>query len=170
MTDLNLTLTLAIIVLCLIIFWLIIQHIKLRQYLKFFENDWQHRELEFEEEKRLAIEEAKKRSRTSQRNQIKGSLGERFTPFMGGFPYNPSDCRFLGEPVDFIIFNNLHECSDGLVPIESVEVIIADVKTGDARLSQRQKILQYAIENGQVSFETFRVNDSYLGNLQVEIE
>ncbi len=161
----SLLIILIIIVICLIllIFWLLSQLLAIKKDLliaeKQWENDWENRELEFHEEKRLAVEQAKKRSRTSQRNQIKGQLGERFTPFMGGFPYNPSDCRFLGEPIDFIIFNNLHECSDGRVPIEAVEIIIADVKTGDARLSQRQKILQHIIANGQVRFETLRVSE-----------
>ncbi len=164
----------SMVLVLLLIFWLITQLIKLRRQLIILENNYQHQldtlELEFAEEKRLAVEQAKKRSRTSQRNQIKGQLGERFTPFMGGFPYNPSDCRFLGEPIDFIIFNNLHECSDGLVPIEEVEMIIADVKTGDARLSQRQRILQYIIENGQVRFETFRVADEAMDRVQVEVD
>ncbi len=174
MNNISIILAIALVVVLIIVVWLIAKLAQLRQHLDLVENNYQHQldtlELEFAEEKRLAVEQAKKRSRTSQRNQIKGQLGERFTPFMGGFPYNPSDCRFLGEPIDFIIFNNLHECSDGLVPIEEVELIIADVKTGDARLSQRQRILQYIIENGQVRFETFRVADEVTDKVQVEVD
>ncbi len=174
MNNISIILAITLAILLIIVVWLIAKLAQLRQNLDLIENNYQHQldtlELEFAEEKRLAVEQAKKRSRTSQRNQIKGQLGERFTPFMGGFPYNPSDCRFLGEPIDFIIFNNLHECSDGLVPIEEVELIIADVKTGDARLSQRQRILQYIIENGQVRFETFRVADEEIDRVQVEVD
>ena len=95
-----------------------------------------------------------------QRNVLKGQIGEQFTPFIADFPYNPSDCRFIGDPIDYIIFQNLHEYCDGNVPIEEVQLIIAEVKTGDgARLNKRQKILKQVIERGQVSFQELRVKE-----------
>lgn len=103
------------------------------------------------------IKEAKKRSNNMQRNVLKGQIGEQFTPFIADFPYNPSDCRFLGEPIDYMIFQNLHACSEGLADIEDVQIIIAEVKTGNARLNARQKIIKQAIANGQVSFKELRI-------------
>lgn len=46
---------------------------------------------------------------------------------------------------------------EGLVPIETVEIIFSEVKTGKARMNPRQKILRQVIENGQFSFEELRV-------------
>ena len=115
------------------------------------------REAGFQQQLDKDIKEAQKRSNNMQRNVLKGQIGEQFTPFITDFPYNPSDCRFMGEPIDYVIFQNLHECADGNVPIEDVHLIIAEVKTGNARLNQRQKIIKQAIQNGQVSFKELRI-------------
>lgn len=115
------------------------------------------REAGFQQQLDKDIKEAQKRSNNMQRNVLKGQIGEQFTPLITDFPYNPSDCRFLGEPIDYVIFQNLHECADGNVPIEDVHLIVAEVKTGNARLNQRQKIIKQAIQNGQVSFKELRI-------------
>jgi len=120
-------------------------------------NDMIEKEAGFQQRLDKDIKEAQKRSNNMQRNVLKGQIGEQFTPFITDFPYNPSDCRFMGEPIDYIIFQNLHECADGNVPIEDVQLIIAEVKTGNARLNQRQKIIKQVIENGQVSFKELRI-------------
>lgn len=112
---------------------------------------------DFEVELARKIKDAKKRSNNMQRNVLKGQIGEQFTPFIADFPYNPSDCRFLGEPIDYMIFQNLHACSEGLADVGDVQIIIAEVKTGNARLNVRQKIIKQAIENGQVSFKELRI-------------
>lgn len=107
------------------------------------------------------IKQAQKRSNDTQRNIIKGQMAERFVPFMNGFLYNPSDCRFLGEPIDYIVFHNLHQCSDGNVGIDEVAIVFLEIKTGKAKLSKRQEILKQAVLNGQIKFETLRIdNDS----------
>lgn len=112
---------------------------------------------DFDVELTQKIKDAQKRSNNMQRNVLKGQIGEQFTPFIADFPYNPSDCRFLGEPIDYMIFQNLHACSEGLANIEDVQIVIAEVKTGSARLNTRQKIIKQAIENGQVSFKELRI-------------
>ena len=94
------------------------------------------RESGFQQQLAKDIKEAQKRSNNMQRNVLKGQIGEQFTPFITDFPYNPSDCRFMGEPIDYVIFQNLHECADGNVPIEDVHLIIAEVKTGNAEAKQ----------------------------------
>lgn len=120
-------------------------------------HDMLEKEAGFQQRLDKDIKEAQKCSNNMQRNVLKGQIGEQFTPFINDFPYNPSDCRFMGEPIDYVIFQNLHECADGNVPIEDVYLIIAEVKTGNARLNQRQKIIKQVIENGQVSFKELRI-------------
>lgn len=115
------------------------------------------REIEFQKQLEIEIKQAKKRSNDAQRNVLKGQIGEQFTPFIADFPYNPSDCRFLGEPIDYVVFHNLHACSESLVSIDDVLIIIAEVKTGNAKLNARQKILRQAIENGQFVFKELRI-------------
>lgn len=76
-------------------------------------NDILEKEAGFQQRLDKDIKEAQKRSNNMQRNVLKGQIGEQFTPFITDFPYNPSDCRFMGEPIDYVIFQNLHECADG---------------------------------------------------------
>ena len=90
-------------------------------------------------------------------SRVKSASSLRRLLFLADFPYNPSDCRFLGEPIDYVIFHNLHACSEGSVPIEDVKVIFAEIKTGKAKLNPRQKILRQVIENKQFSFEELRI-------------
>ena len=112
------------------------------------------------EELDIAIAKARKKSLDAQRNFVKGQVGEHFTPFMPDFPYNPTACQFLGKPIDYVIFQNVSECVDGLVEISEVQIILADVKTGNSRLTKSQEIIKQAIANGQVYFKEFRLKES----------
>src|SRR5262245_38376169 len=40
---------------------------------------------------------------------VSGKVTEHLAPYMDGFPYNPRDARFLGAPVDLIVFDGLDE-------------------------------------------------------------
>ena len=112
------------------------------------------------EELDIAIAKARKKSLDAQRNFVKGQVGEHFTPFMPDFPYDPTACQFLGKPIDYVIFQNVSECVDGLVDISEVQIILADVKTGNSRLTKSQEIIKQAIANGQVFFREFRLKET----------
>jgi predicted Holliday junction resolvase-like endonuclease len=43
------------------------------------------------------------------------------------FPYELSDCKFSGQPIDFIVFKNMSKVRDG--EDAEIEIIIADVKS-----------------------------------------
>lgn len=106
------------------------------------------REWKIEEEDKIR-KDALNRSRSS----LKGRLGEQMAPLLPIFNYEPSDARFIGSPVDYIIFK-------GLSKDEPEEIIFADVKTGKgARLNSKQRDFRRIIEEGRVSWETIRIND-----------
>lgn len=77
-----------------------------------------------------------------------GKLLEKVLPTMKGFDWELSDCRFLGEPIDFVIFHGL---SAG--KIDSIRFL--EIKSGNAKLNQHQKDVQKAIENKKVRYEEF---------------
>ena len=114
-------------------------------------------------ELKTAVEKARKKSLDAQRNFVRGQVGEHFTPFMPDFPYNPIACQFLGKPVDYVIFQNVNECVEGTVNISEVQIILADVKTGNSRLSKSQEVIKQAIVNGQVYFKEFRLKETETG-------
>ena len=157
-------LTLLVIILLIALFLVIKQLLALKQVISQqainvanAEQRMAEQQLRHVEELETAVAKAKKKSLDFQRDVVKGQIGEQFTPFIADFPYNPADCRFMGEPIDYVIFHNLHACSEGSVPIEDVKVIFAEIKTGKAKLNPRQKILRQVIENKQFSFEELRI-------------
>ncbi|MDI2111973.1 Holliday junction resolvase-like protein [Commensalibacter nepenthis] len=107
---------------------------------------------------------------TSSRNAFKRELGELFCPFHKGFPYHPKDCMFVGNPIDYIIFNNLDGYRDGEKNIEDVEIIFFEVKTThSAHLSTIQKAIKYAIENKKIKFKTFQYDENTINKGKITL-
>ncbi|MGE4233211.1 MAG: Holliday junction resolvase-like protein [Bacteriovoracia bacterium] len=91
-----------------------------------------------------------KRSEIGARAVNLGFLYEKIAPTLKGFGFNRNDCRSLGDPVDHIIF-------DGLAETGKVErLIIADVKSGKARLSERQQSIKACLKAKRVKFEVYK--------------
>jgi predicted Holliday junction resolvase-like endonuclease len=78
-----------------------------------------------------------------------GKITEHFVPYLPGFEYNPQDARFLGSPVDFVVFDGL---SDG----EIDQVVFVEVKTGQSQLSTRERRIRDAIQAGRVRWIELR--------------
>lgn len=106
------------------------------------------------------IQRAVKKSLTTSRATIKGRVAEQFAPLLPGFEYLPSDAKFLGDPVDYVIFDGYTDWRDGNLPSAAIEVILMDIKSGQARLSQGQLAIAEAVQQGRVRFETLRINPS----------
>lgn len=81
---------------------------------------------------------------------IGGKVTEHLLPFFPAFRYNPKDARFLGTPVDLIVFDGL---SEGAVRA----VAFVEVKTGKtAGLSARERQVRNCIEQKRVTYEVIR--------------
>ncbi|MFZ3383989.1 MAG: Holliday junction resolvase-like protein [Candidatus Methanoperedens sp.] len=84
---------------------------------------------------------------------IMGKVTEHLVPYFPDFKYNPKDLRFLGTPVDFVVFDGL---SDGDV---LKKVAFLEVKTGkSAGLSNRERHIRNCIESKNVCYEIIRIN------------
>ena len=79
----------------------------------------------------------------SQRANIKGKVTETFAPFLKGFPFKASECKFIGDPLDYVVFKGLDERD-----IKGIHFV--EVKSGDAKLSKHQKeIIRLVRNNGR---------------------
>ena len=67
---------------------------------------------------------------------------------MDGFPYNPKDARFLGTPIDFLVF-------DGISEDDVREVVFLEIKTGGSSLTTREAESETQ-SWGRVSWKEFR--------------
>ena len=85
------------------------------------------------------------------REVLGGQFGEQVAPYLPGFPCNPGDCKFLGQPVDFIAFPG----SAVGKPID--EVLFIEVKSGKSQLSEREKQIRSAIKNGRIRYVEYRL-------------
>lgn len=81
---------------------------------------------------------------------LTGQMAEQISPFLKGFPCNPSDAKFIGKPVDFIAFPGLTENN------KVEEVLLIEVKTGNSTLSEREKEIKKAVNDGRVRYIEYK--------------
>lgn len=97
------------------------------------------------------IDSHRKDAIAKSRAVLGGHFSENLAPFLPDFPYSPTECRFVGKPVDFIVFKGM----DGK---EISEVVFVEVKSGNSKLSSQERKLKEAIDNKRISFEEYRVD------------
>jgi predicted Holliday junction resolvase-like endonuclease len=121
-----------------------------------FFQDWKTKELELRTNERANLlfqewrqkEEEKIRKDAIERSLavVKGKVTEHIIPFFPDFEYNPKDARFIGTPIDLIVFDGLNEG-------DLRKVIFVEVKTGKtASLSIREKQVRNCIDNKNVIY------------------
>ena len=113
---------------------------------------------ELELEHKQALLDAQKRSVNTSRAVLKGKMAEQFAPILPEFQYLPSDAKFLGDPVDYVVFDGYTDFRDGDGPADDIEVILLDLKSGGARLSKGQQAIAQAVREGRIRFETLRID------------
>jgi predicted Holliday junction resolvase-like endonuclease len=79
-----------------------------------------------------------------------GKVHEQLVPYLPSFPYNPKDVRFLGSPVDLVVFDGLDEGS-------LRRVVFLEVKTGNSGLSARERQIRAVVHAGEVEWAELRV-------------
>ena len=83
------------------------------------------------------------------RSVLSGQLSEQLAPYLPGFNYKPSEARFIGKPIDFLVFTGMDEK-------DIKEVVFVEVKTGSSKLSTHERKLKEVIQQGKVSWEEYR--------------
>ena len=117
--------------------------------------DWQVKYIKDIEELKSLFKNSEKiiraKSVSSSRRSLVGKFIERFVPFLKKLPYQPSDMHFLGQPVDYIVFQGLHE--------DKIDkVIFVEVKTGKSKLTKREKSLKETIEKKRVDWKEIDID------------
>ena len=79
-----------------------------------------------------------------------GKVHEQLVPYLPDFPWNPKDARFLGSPVDLVVF-------DGLAEGRVRRIVFVEVKTGGAGLTGRERMVREAVREGEVEWVEMRV-------------
>jgi predicted Holliday junction resolvase-like endonuclease len=79
-----------------------------------------------------------------------GEVTEHVAPFFPQFHYNPKDARFIGSPLDLVVFDGLDE---GVLR----KIVFVEVKTGSANLNAHERSIQKAIQEKLVEFAVLRI-------------
>jgi predicted Holliday junction resolvase-like endonuclease len=79
-----------------------------------------------------------------------GQFSEQLAPFLPDFPYSPTECRFLGKPIDLLVFKGMDEKKID-------EVAFVEVKSGKSKQSPVEKSLKEAIEKKKVVWKEYRI-------------
>lgn len=91
-------------------------------------------------------EEAIKKSRSV----LAGQFSEQLAPFLPNFPYSPTECRFIGKPIDFIVFK-------GMDNKEPSEIVFVEVKSGKSELSTPERRLRDVVREKKVKWVEYRI-------------
>jgi len=102
-------------------------------------------------EHREQIPEIRETAIKQSRAVLSGQFSEQIAPYLPDFPYKPTEARFIGKPVDFIIFRGMDEKKID-------EVVFVEVKTGQSQLSPIEKSLRETIQNKKVSWHEYRID------------
>ena len=96
------------------------------------------------------IKKSNLESLNKSRAVLKGQINEQIAPLLEDFPYNYSEVRFMGKPVDFIVFKGLDEQN-------ITEVVFLEVKTASSGLNKTERSLKNCITSKKVSFEEYKI-------------
>ena len=111
-----------------------------------FKTSYQFRSWKRTEE--LRLNEARKTAIGQSRAVLGGKFVEQMTPYLPEFSYDPTEARFIGSPIDLIVF-------PGLSLDNPQEVVFVEVKTGKSqKLTPRERKIRELIEAGRVRWES----------------
>jgi predicted Holliday junction resolvase-like endonuclease len=73
-----------------------------------------------------------------------GKIAEQISPFLDDYPLEAKTARFIGDPIDFVHF-------------DEDKVTFVEVKSGKSQLSTKQRRIRDMIKAGKVEFVVYRV-------------
>jgi predicted Holliday junction resolvase-like endonuclease len=94
----------------------------------------------------------KKTALDFQRGIVKGKISEQLAAYLPDWPkdLNPSEAKFLGDPVDFIVFKGLDDKNIS-------EVVFVEVKSGRKYPNSNEDSLRETVEQKRVRYVPFHI-------------
>lgn len=132
-------LEILVVVLSAVVIFLSVKYIYLKANFEQRVKEWLGKE-----EDRIRRDAIERSART-----LSGKTLEKLIPFLDRFPYNPHDLRWLGDPIDFIIF-------DGYSKKSPEQIVFCEVKSGESNLTKAQREIKELIEKKKVKWFEFR--------------
>ena len=148
-----------IIILAAFLFGIIVAYLFFRARVSVFEerarNDLERWKIE-------CTNEIRKDSVNRSRSTLKGRISEQMAPLLPEFPFAPADARFIGNPIDFVVFDGYTKVKDEKG--DAISVVLVEVKKGKGKLTREETLIKKAVEEGRVSWQTILLKDEISGN------
>ena len=100
-------------------------------------------------EEKLSQETESRKKVTSQKKSSEvrlGHIAEKLAPFLDDFTFDPECATFLGQPIDYIVF-------------EDEEITFVEVKMGKSQLSQKQRHIRDLVKSKCVKWKEIRIKE-----------
>jgi predicted Holliday junction resolvase-like endonuclease len=78
-------------------------------------------------------------------------------PLLPEFPFSSADARFIGNPIDFVVFDGYTIAKDDKG--DTISVVLVEVKKGKGKLTREEALIKKAVEEGRVSWRTIFLKD-----------
>ena len=98
-------------------------------------------------EQKLAEETDKLKKLTHQKKSSEvrlGHIAETLAPFLDQFDFQPEQCSFLGQPIDYISFGD-------------DEITFIEIKSGKSQLNKKQRHIRDLVKSKLVSWKEVRI-------------
>jgi predicted Holliday junction resolvase-like endonuclease len=106
--------------------------------------DWQADEAG---RRQAELAEARRDAVTRSRAVLGGRFTEQMVPYFPDFRYDPTEVRFIGTPIDLVVF-------PGLARGDPQEIVILEIKSGqNPQLTPAQRKIRQLVEDGMVRWE-----------------
>jgi len=84
---------------------------------------------------------------------LSGNFYEQLAPYFPYFSFNPNECKFIGKPIDFIVFK-------GMDNKRLDEIIFLEIKSGSSQLTETEKQIKEVVKNKKIRWEEYRVPEN----------
>ncbi|MEE8194149.1 MAG: Holliday junction resolvase-like protein [Dehalococcoidales bacterium] len=126
------------------IFLVLLSYYIIKRVLESRFNKWLEAERQALEQER---EKIRKMAITQSRAVLGGKFVEQLALYLPEFKYDPTEARFIGSPIDLIVF-------PGLATGDPKEIVIMEIKTGkNCQLTPQQRKISQLVEEGMVRWE-----------------
>jgi predicted Holliday junction resolvase-like endonuclease len=101
--------------------------------------------VDFEQWKVEYEKSIRKDAASKSQSTLVGKITEHFIPYLPEFSFNPQDARFLGSPIDFIVFDGL---SEGAL----CKIVFIEVKTNAGSLTTRERQIRDVVNEKNIEW------------------
>jgi len=105
-----------------------------------------------EHQHEVAIKENRADAVKRSRSVIEGQVFEQLIAHFPEWKFTPSEARFLGSPIDYLVF-------DGMSTGNPEKVVFVEVKTGTSKTTPIQNKIKKLIQAGKVEWETIELSN-----------